>query len=203
MNSILQCLSNTLELKDYCLRNIHRTDLNNNCRNNAALMEGRTSFWAVKPHVSCIIRNTVDLFYALSMLSHFMVQQYVTNCQLRCTLNSPVFVQLYSPDVLKVAFSRCRQTRPKWSYNQITLYSNYNLQQNLCLLQTISLLQGFVEGVFAQHVLTGHEYPQNNLNFLTVSTEKHYFFVLELCIFSIINTKRLQHQFWVFFSILV
>ncbi|XP_041656532.1 ubiquitin carboxyl-terminal hydrolase 2-like [Cheilinus undulatus] len=39
MNSILQCLSNTPELRDYCLRNIHRTDLNNNSRTNAALME--------------------------------------------------------------------------------------------------------------------------------------------------------------------
>ncbi|TKS83231.1 Alpha-tectorin Precursor [Collichthys lucidus] len=39
MNSILQCLSNTPELRDYCLRNVHRTDLNNNCRTNAALME--------------------------------------------------------------------------------------------------------------------------------------------------------------------
>ncbi|XP_061596324.1 ubiquitin carboxyl-terminal hydrolase 2-like isoform X1 [Cololabis saira] len=39
MNSILQCLSNTLELRDYCLRNIHRSDLNNNSRTNVALME--------------------------------------------------------------------------------------------------------------------------------------------------------------------
>ncbi|XP_029304501.1 LOW QUALITY PROTEIN: ubiquitin carboxyl-terminal hydrolase 2-like [Cottoperca gobio] len=42
MNSILQCLSNTPELRDYCLRNIHRIDLNNNnnnCTTNAALME--------------------------------------------------------------------------------------------------------------------------------------------------------------------
>ncbi|XP_026228609.1 ubiquitin carboxyl-terminal hydrolase 2-like isoform X2 [Anabas testudineus] len=39
MNSILQCLSNTPELRDYCLRNIHRTDLNNNCRTGTALME--------------------------------------------------------------------------------------------------------------------------------------------------------------------
>ncbi|XP_068571732.1 ubiquitin carboxyl-terminal hydrolase 2 [Cebidichthys violaceus] len=42
MNSILQCLSNTPELRDYCLRNVHRTDLNNNnnnCTTNAALME--------------------------------------------------------------------------------------------------------------------------------------------------------------------
>ncbi|KAK2828383.1 hypothetical protein Q5P01_019417 [Channa striata] len=39
MNSILQCLSNTPELRDYCLRNIHRTDLNNNCKSDAALME--------------------------------------------------------------------------------------------------------------------------------------------------------------------
>ncbi|XP_051903248.1 ubiquitin carboxyl-terminal hydrolase 2-like [Hippocampus zosterae] len=30
MNSILQCLSNTPELRDYCLREVHRTDLNNN-----------------------------------------------------------------------------------------------------------------------------------------------------------------------------
>ncbi|KAK5858213.1 hypothetical protein PBY51_002372 [Eleginops maclovinus] len=39
MNSILQCLSNTAELRDYCLRNVHRSDLNNNCTTNAALME--------------------------------------------------------------------------------------------------------------------------------------------------------------------
>nr|XP_023823872.1 ubiquitin carboxyl-terminal hydrolase 2-like [Salvelinus alpinus] len=39
MNSILQCLSNTPDLRDYCLRNTHRTELNNNCRAKAALME--------------------------------------------------------------------------------------------------------------------------------------------------------------------
>ncbi|XP_027021145.1 ubiquitin carboxyl-terminal hydrolase 2 isoform X1 [Tachysurus fulvidraco] len=39
MNSILQCLSNTHDLRDYCLRNTHRTDLNINCRAKAALME--------------------------------------------------------------------------------------------------------------------------------------------------------------------
>uniref|UniRef100_A0A3Q0S3E0 Ubiquitin carboxyl-terminal hydrolase 2 n=1 Tax=Amphilophus citrinellus TaxID=61819 RepID=A0A3Q0S3E0_AMPCI len=39
MNSILQCLSNTSELRDYCLRNGHLTDLNNNCRTNTALMD--------------------------------------------------------------------------------------------------------------------------------------------------------------------
>lgn len=39
MNSILQCLSNTPELRDYCLANVHRTDLNNNCKSKAALME--------------------------------------------------------------------------------------------------------------------------------------------------------------------
>uniref|UniRef100_A0A669CNV0 Ubiquitin carboxyl-terminal hydrolase n=1 Tax=Oreochromis niloticus TaxID=8128 RepID=A0A669CNV0_ORENI len=42
MNSILQCLSNTLELRDYCLRNCHITDLNNNCRSNTALIEVET-----------------------------------------------------------------------------------------------------------------------------------------------------------------
>ncbi|XP_056141091.1 ubiquitin carboxyl-terminal hydrolase 2-like isoform X2 [Lampris incognitus] len=39
MNSILQCLSNTLELRDYCLRNTHRTDLNNNCRTTTLMEE--------------------------------------------------------------------------------------------------------------------------------------------------------------------
>uniref|UniRef100_A0A3P8WGR5 Ubiquitin carboxyl-terminal hydrolase 2 n=1 Tax=Cynoglossus semilaevis TaxID=244447 RepID=A0A3P8WGR5_CYNSE len=39
MNSILQCLSNTPELRDYCLRNIHRTDLNKNRKKKTALME--------------------------------------------------------------------------------------------------------------------------------------------------------------------
>lgn len=41
MNSILQCLSNTQELRDYCLMNCHRTDLNNNTTANTALMEGK------------------------------------------------------------------------------------------------------------------------------------------------------------------
>lgn len=40
MNSILQCLSNTHSLRDYCLHNAHRRDLNNNSRANTALMEG-------------------------------------------------------------------------------------------------------------------------------------------------------------------
>ncbi|PWA28079.1 hypothetical protein CCH79_00012158, partial [Gambusia affinis] len=39
MNSILQCLSNTQSLRDYCLHNSHRRDLNNNSRTNTALME--------------------------------------------------------------------------------------------------------------------------------------------------------------------
>ncbi|XP_022624999.1 ubiquitin carboxyl-terminal hydrolase 2-like isoform X1 [Seriola dumerili] len=39
MNSILQCLSNTHSLRDYCLHNSHRRDLNNNSRTNTALME--------------------------------------------------------------------------------------------------------------------------------------------------------------------
>ncbi|XP_061905032.1 ubiquitin carboxyl-terminal hydrolase 2-like [Entelurus aequoreus] len=39
MNSILQCLSNTPELRDYCLRDVHRTDLNNNSRTTSALVD--------------------------------------------------------------------------------------------------------------------------------------------------------------------
>ncbi|XP_005157572.1 ubiquitin carboxyl-terminal hydrolase 2a isoform X2 [Danio rerio] len=39
MNSILQCLSNTQSLRDYCLHNSHRRDLNNNNRTHTALME--------------------------------------------------------------------------------------------------------------------------------------------------------------------
>ncbi|XP_051717468.1 ubiquitin carboxyl-terminal hydrolase 2a isoform X2 [Ctenopharyngodon idella] len=39
MNSILQCLSNTQSLRDYCLHNSHRRDLNNKSRTNTALME--------------------------------------------------------------------------------------------------------------------------------------------------------------------
>ncbi|XP_077161732.1 ubiquitin carboxyl-terminal hydrolase 2 isoform X2 [Paroedura picta] len=38
MNSILQCLSNTKELRDYCLQNQHLRDLNNNSRMQMALM---------------------------------------------------------------------------------------------------------------------------------------------------------------------
>ncbi|XP_029030372.1 ubiquitin carboxyl-terminal hydrolase 2-like [Betta splendens] len=39
MNSILQCLSNTPELRDYCLGNTHRTDLHSSRASRAALME--------------------------------------------------------------------------------------------------------------------------------------------------------------------
>ncbi|KAH0623310.1 hypothetical protein JD844_031504 [Phrynosoma platyrhinos] len=38
MNSILQCLSNTKELRDYCLQNQYVRDLNNNSRMQMALM---------------------------------------------------------------------------------------------------------------------------------------------------------------------
>ncbi|XP_074833315.1 ubiquitin carboxyl-terminal hydrolase 2 isoform X1 [Carettochelys insculpta] len=38
MNSILQCLSNTKELRDYCLQNQYVRDLNNNSRMHTALM---------------------------------------------------------------------------------------------------------------------------------------------------------------------
>lgn len=40
MNSILQCLSNTAHLRDYCLTNLHRLDLGDNCTTKATLMEG-------------------------------------------------------------------------------------------------------------------------------------------------------------------
>ncbi|KAM9847247.1 ubiquitin carboxyl-terminal hydrolase 2-like isoform 2-T2 [Aulostomus maculatus] len=39
MNSILQCLSNTAELRDYCLASVHHNDLNNNCRTETALTD--------------------------------------------------------------------------------------------------------------------------------------------------------------------
>ncbi|KAJ8414481.1 hypothetical protein AAFF_G00036830 [Aldrovandia affinis] len=39
MNSIIQCLSNTQDLRDYCLHNSHRRDLNNNSRNSALMEE--------------------------------------------------------------------------------------------------------------------------------------------------------------------
>lgn len=40
MNSILQCLSNTKELRDYCLQNQYLRDLNNNSRMRTALISG-------------------------------------------------------------------------------------------------------------------------------------------------------------------
>ncbi|XP_069080956.1 ubiquitin carboxyl-terminal hydrolase 2 isoform X2 [Pleurodeles waltl] len=39
MNSILQCLSNSKELRDYCLQNIYRRDLNQSSRSSTNLME--------------------------------------------------------------------------------------------------------------------------------------------------------------------
>ncbi|XP_072342448.1 ubiquitin carboxyl-terminal hydrolase 2-like isoform X1 [Scyliorhinus torazame] len=39
MNSMLQCLSNTRELRDYCIQNTYRRELHNRSRTNTALME--------------------------------------------------------------------------------------------------------------------------------------------------------------------
>lgn len=39
MNSILQCLSNSKELRDYCLQNVYRRDLNHSSRSSTNLME--------------------------------------------------------------------------------------------------------------------------------------------------------------------
>uniref|UniRef100_A0A3Q4H9F0 ubiquitinyl hydrolase 1 n=1 Tax=Neolamprologus brichardi TaxID=32507 RepID=A0A3Q4H9F0_NEOBR len=68
MNSILQCLSNTLELRDYCLRNGHITDLNNNCRSNTALIEGTMTdsepvdLFNLKPCTSVKSSKNVSLY---------------------------------------------------------------------------------------------------------------------------------------------
>lgn len=43
MNSILQCLSNTKELRDYCLQNQYVWDLNSNSRMRTVLMAGKGS----------------------------------------------------------------------------------------------------------------------------------------------------------------
>lgn len=40
MNSILQCLSNTRELRDYCLQRLYLRDLSHSSRAHTALMEG-------------------------------------------------------------------------------------------------------------------------------------------------------------------
>lgn len=42
MNTILQCLSNTPDLRDYCLTNVHRLDLGDDCTANTTLMDGTT-----------------------------------------------------------------------------------------------------------------------------------------------------------------
>lgn len=40
MNSILQCLSNTRELRDYCLQRLYLRDLSHSSNAHGALMEG-------------------------------------------------------------------------------------------------------------------------------------------------------------------
>lgn len=40
MNSILQCLSNTRELRDYCLQRLYMRDLSHGSSVHTALMEG-------------------------------------------------------------------------------------------------------------------------------------------------------------------
>lgn len=40
MNSILQCLSNTRELRDYCLQRLYMRDLGHSSSAHTALMEG-------------------------------------------------------------------------------------------------------------------------------------------------------------------
>lgn len=40
MNSILQCLSNTRELRDYCLQRLYMRDLSHSSSAHTALMEG-------------------------------------------------------------------------------------------------------------------------------------------------------------------
>ena len=58
MNSILQCLSNTRELRDYCLQRLYLRDLSHSSRAHTALMEGEGPALHAFP-----------LFYML--LSHF------------------------------------------------------------------------------------------------------------------------------------
>lgn len=41
MNAILQCLSNTRELRDYCLQRLYTRDLSHSSKAHTALMEGK------------------------------------------------------------------------------------------------------------------------------------------------------------------
>lgn len=68
MNSILQCLSNTSELRDYCLRNVHRSDLNNNCTTNAALMEGRRKTAYRQQKGKLCTRASVESLYGSAVI---------------------------------------------------------------------------------------------------------------------------------------
>lgn len=63
MNSILQCLSNTQELRDYCLMNFHRTDLSNNSTVSTALMEGQCSIHSNVPIRFKSVQNTCSSTY--------------------------------------------------------------------------------------------------------------------------------------------
>lgn len=49
MNSILQCLSNTRELRDYCLQRLYMRDLGHTSSAHTALMEGEEPRVGVDP----------------------------------------------------------------------------------------------------------------------------------------------------------
>lgn len=49
MNSILQCLSNTRELRDYCLQRLYMRDLGHTSSAHTALMEGEDRVGVAPP----------------------------------------------------------------------------------------------------------------------------------------------------------
>lgn len=49
MNAILQCLSNTRELRDYCLQRLYLRDLGHSSHAHTALMEGEPARTARSP----------------------------------------------------------------------------------------------------------------------------------------------------------
>lgn len=67
MNSILQCLSNTRELRDYCLQRLYMRDLGHTSSAHTALMEGE------EPRVGVALLPFPALFYQAGLMVVFWI----------------------------------------------------------------------------------------------------------------------------------
>lgn len=59
MNAILQCLSNTRDLQEYCIRKEYLLDANGSGKKHCELMDGRSCAWGSVPYIVQAIQHRV------------------------------------------------------------------------------------------------------------------------------------------------